>query len=190
MRNIESKKDKNKRQKKNQLIIGGILIFIMMASTFGIIANSFGAKSDIENVEYNGYKFNYENGFWKTIIGNYEFIFKYNPSQMERIETNLSYLNSYSGVPMYISSEDYVSEVEIYRNLGAIVERFQGACLNEAGCKENWPIKDCSNNFIIIKIANESNIHQEENCVFIEGKQENLTLLTDEFLFHILGITD
>ena len=188
MRNIESKKEIEKKRRKNQIIIGGILIFIMMASTFGILVDSFGKNANVEKVEYNGYEFTNENDFWTTTIGDYEFIFKYNPTQVERIDADLRYLNSYYGVPVYISSEDYVSEVEIYRNMGNIVERFQGACLEEKGCKENWPTKDCSNNFIIIRKANESKIYQDENCVFIEGRQENLTQITDEFLFWILDI--
>lgn len=188
MRNIESKKEIEKRQRKNQWIIGGILILIMMGSTFGIIVNSFGTKTDVNKVTYNGYKFTNQNDFWTTTIGSYKFIFKYNPTQVERIDSNLSYLTSYSGIPVYISSEDYVSEVEIYRNLGNIVQRFQGACLSEKNCPENWPIKDCSNNFIIIRKANESNVYQNQSCVFIEGKEEDLTQLTDESLFKILSI--
>ncbi len=188
IRNIESKKEIEKKQRKNRIIIGGILIFIMLGSTFGIIVDSFGSNSEVEKTEYNGYKFVYENGFWTTTIGNYKFIFKYNPTQVEKIDSKLRDLNSYSAVPVYINSEDYISEVEIYRNLGNIVGRFQGACLEERGCEENWPIKDCSSNFIIIRKANESNIYQDENCVFIEGKEGNLTQLTDEFLFKIIGV--
>lgn len=188
MRTIESKKDAEKKQKRNQLIIGGILIIIMLGSTFGIIVDSFGNKSDINKVEYNGYKFTNQNDFWTTTLGNYKFMFRYNPTQVERIDAEVRYLDSYSELPLYISSEDYVSEVEIYRNLGDIVQRFQGACLDGESCPEDWPIKDCSNNFIIIKKANESKIYQDENCVFIEGKQENLTQITDEFLFWITGV--
>lgn len=188
MREIESKKEIEKRQRKNQFIIGGILIVIMLGSTFGIIVNSFGEKNNTEKVNYNGYGFTNQNDYWTTTIGNYEFVFKYNPTQVEKINSSVRYLNSYSGLPAYISSEDYNSEVEIYRNLGNIVERFQGACLNETGCKENLPIKDCSNNFIIIRESNESKVYQNESCVFIEGKKENLTEITDEFLFKILSI--
>jgi hypothetical protein len=190
MRQIETKKEAEKKQKKNRIIIGGILIFVMLGSTFAVIVDSFGTKNSIDKVEYNGYKFVYINELWTITIGNYDFIFKYNPTQVERIYSNLSYINSYSGSPLYISSEDYTSEVEIYRNMGNVIERFQGACLEEKGCEENVPIKDCSNNFIIIRIANESSIYQDENCVFIEGKQENLTQITDEFLFKIIGIED
>jgi hypothetical protein len=188
MRDLESKQDIEKRRRKNQWIIGGILILLMLGSTFGIIVDSFGTKNTTGKVEYNGYKFVDESGFWTTTIGSYKFIFTYNPEQVERIPTTVNYLTGYAGTPLYISSEDYVAEVEIYRNLGSIVQRFQGACLNETNCPDNWPIKDCSNNFIIIKVANESKIYQDQKCVFIEGKQENLTQMTDEFLFWITGI--
>lgn len=188
MRAIESKKDREKRQRKNQWIIGGILIFIMLGSTFGYAFYQLGNKSDNGSVEYNGYSFTNENDFWTTTIGTNKFTFKYNPAEVERTDSELNPLSSYSGFPVYISSEDYISEVEIYRNLGNIVQRFQGACLEEKGCKENWPIKSCSNNFIIIRKSNESRIYQNESCVFIEGKEEDLTQMTDEFLFKILGI--
>jgi hypothetical protein len=192
MREIESKKEAEKRRKRNQWIIGGIMIIVMLGSTFGYAFYRLGGDTtDVNKIEYNGYKFTNQNDFWTTTIGNYEFMFKYNPTQVERIENEggaLNYLNSYSGKPLYISSEDYVAEVEIYRNLGNIVQRFQGACLEEKDCPENWPIKDCSNNFIIIKKANESRIYQNQSCAFIEGREENLTQITDEFLFWISGI--
>jgi hypothetical protein len=69
-----------------------------------------------------------------------------------------------------------------------VIQRFQDACPEKTNCTEDWPTKDCSNNFIIIKKANESKIYQNESCVFIEGREENLTQITDEFLFKITGI--
>lgn len=188
MRSIETKKDTEKKQKRNQLIIGGILIIVMLMSTFGIVVNSFGNKPETEKVTYNGYEFTSQNGFWVTKIGNYDFMFRYNPTEVERIESDLVYLNGYSGKVLYTFSEDYVADVEIHRNLGNIVQRFQRACPENVNCTEDWPVKDCSNNFIIIKNSNESKIYQEENCVFIEGPEGNLTQLTDEFLFWITGI--
>jgi hypothetical protein len=188
IKSIESKEDIKKRQRKNQWIIGGILIFVMLGSTFAVIVDSFGTKTTAGKVDYNGYTFTDTNGFWTTNIGSYKFMFQYNPTQVERIQTKLDYLTNYVGTPLYISSEDYVATAEVYQNLGNIVQRFQGACLNETNCQENWPIKDCSNNFIIIRITNESKIYQDQKCVFIEGKQENITQMTDEFLFWITGI--
>ena len=77
---------------------------------------------------------------------------------------------------------------EIYRNLTGIVERTQAACIEEKECPEDWPIKDCSNNFIIIKESNESKIIQQDKCVFIYGESENLTQIADGFLFKIMEI--
>jgi hypothetical protein len=188
MRALESKQEIEKRRRRNQWIIGGILILVMLGSTFGYAFYQLGSQNTTDKVEYNGYTFLDQNGFWTTTIGSSKFIFKYNPTQVERIQTQVRYLNSYSGLPLYISSEDYASSGEIYNNLNGMVQRFQGACLNETNCQEDWPIKDCSNNFIIIKIANDSKIYQDQNCVFIEGKQENLTQITDEFLFWITSI--
>jgi hypothetical protein len=192
MREIESKQEAERKRKRKQWIIGGILIVLMLGSTFGYAFYQLGNKEDSSNkVEYNGYKFIGENGFWTTNIGNYGFMFRYNPTEVEKIESEgseLNYLNSYSERPLYIFSEDYVAEVEIYRNLGDIVQRFQGGCPENTNCTQDWPVKDCSNNFIIIKKANESRIYQNQSCVFIEGPQENLTQITDEFLFRITGI--
>jgi len=188
IRDLESKQEIEKRKRKNQWIIGGILIIVMLGSTFGYAFYQLGNKTDTTKFSYNGYNFLDQNGFWTTTIGSYNFMFKYNPSQVERIQTKLNYVNTYSGTPLYISSEDYVATAEIYQNLGNIVQRFQGACLNNTNCQEDWPIKDCSNNFIIIRIANESKIYQDQKCVFIEGKQENITQVADEFLFWITGI--
>ena len=189
IRNLESKQEVEKRKRKNQWIIGGILIIVMLGSTFGYAFYQLsGNKTDITKFSYNGYNFLNENDFWTTTIGSYKFMFKYNPSQVERIPAKVNYLNTYSGAPLYVSSEDYVATAEVYQNLGNIVQRFQGACLNETNCQENWPIKDCSNNFIIIRISNESRIYQDQKCVFIEGKQENITQITDEFLFWTTGI--
>ena len=164
MKAIESKRETEKKQKRNQWIIGGILIIVMLGSTFGYAFYHFGDKEDVDKVEYNGYVFLNQNDFWITNIGTYQFMFKYNPLQVEKTDAELNYLDSYSGVPLYIFSEDYVAEVEIYRNLGNVVQRFQGACLSEENCQENWPIKDCSNNFIIIRLSNESKISQDGAC--------------------------
>jgi hypothetical protein len=64
----------------------------------------------------------------------------------------------------------------------------QEACPEGQTCEEDVPTKNCTNNFIIIKAANESSIKQDKNCVFIEGKSENLVKLTDSFLYKITEI--
>jgi hypothetical protein len=186
MRKIESKEKIKKRQKRNQFIVGGILIIVMFGSVFGMIVGSFG-KSSTNKINYNGLKFENQNGFWKTQIGNIPFIFQFNPEEIEGTNSSLNLISSYSGKPLYVSSENYNSKAEIYRNLNSITERTQDACFGEE-CEEDLPTKTCDDNFIIIQISNDTSITQDKNCVFIKGKQEDLLKLTDAFLYKILGI--
>jgi hypothetical protein len=188
MRKIISKEEATKKQKRNNLILAGFLIIIMFGSVFGIIVGSLGNSTEIEKITYNGHEFINSNELWATTIGDYSFAFQYNPEQVEKIPSTVNYLNSYEGRTLYFSSENQNALGEIYKNLNQIVGRFQEACLNETNCNENLPIKNCSNNFIIIKESNLTSITQEENCVFIEGNYENLTAITDEFLFKVLGV--
>ncbi len=172
------------------MILGLILVGVMLFSVLGYAFR--GGNNEEENInklEYNGFEFVEQNGFWFTNIENFQLAFKYNPTQVGEIDAELKDFNNYYGKPLYISSENSEAELEIYRNLfyrNKLVQRVQPACLEE--CDENLPVKTCENNFIIIKENNNSEIIQEENCVFIQGKEENLTQITDEFLFKIFGI--
>ena len=190
MRKIISKYKENKKKRRNGIIIGLVLVGVMLFSVLGYAFRG-GGNDDIKKLNYNGFEFVEQNGFWFTNIENFQFAFKYNPQQIEEIDSEVKYLDNYYNKPLYISSENNEAELEIYRNLfyqNQIVQRMQSACLDEKECDENLPVKTCEDNFIIIKENNISEIIQEENCVFIQGKEENLTKITDEFLFKILGI--
>ncbi len=203
MRKIISKHEEGRKRKRNQLIVGGVLIFIMF---FSVLGYSFrGGDENTKKINYNGFEFINQNDFWILNTENFYFVFKNNPKQVEEIGGDLEYLENYYDKPLYIYSENSESEIEIYRNLfyqNQIVQRMQSACLDEnitnttlgerivLECDENLPIKNCEDNFIIIKEDNNTKITQNKNCVFIFGQQENLTKITDEFLFKILGIRE
>lgn len=110
------------------------------------------------------------------------------PQQVEDIGEISNSINSYQGRPLYIYSESEEAELEIFINLGNIVLRTQKACVEGVECPGDFPVKDCEDNFIIIVEKNISSIIQQDNCIFIEGKKEDLTGLVDQFLFKILGI--
>ncbi len=188
MRKITSKYREEKKKKRNGLIIGLALMGLMLLSILGY---SFQGKDDsVKKVNYNGFKFTEQNGYWFTNIENFQFVFRYNPKQTEKIGSGLNPLDNYSGKPLYIYSKNDEAELEIYRNLfyqNQIILRMQSACLEGEDCIDDLPIKTCEDNFIIIKEGDEDKITQKDNCVFIEGEQD-LTKLTDEFLFEIIGI--
>jgi|TARA_Y100000034_G_scaffold14866_1_gene15634 hypothetical protein len=186
MRKIGSKYQEEKRRKRNQFVLGFVLIFVMFFSVIGYsFQGTVSHNNIVENSNYNGFEFIEQNGFWILNQNNVNLIFRYSPNEVPNINSKLKNLNNYNGKPLYIFSESTEAESEIRTNLFQSVERIQNACLEE--CDKNLPIKTCEDNFIIIKEGDEK-IVQENNCVFITGKIEDLTKLADEFLFKILEI--
>lgn len=200
MRKIMSKQEEAKKAKKNQLIIGIILIGVMFTSVLGFTTHFGGGLGGNSNQgtnndqagsisNYNGFEFYPgHSGLWFLDIGGGSFGFTNLPQRVEKINSEVNLLNSYVGKPLYIDSVDSGAELEITRNLGQVAQRVQQACLREGECVGDLPIKTCEDNFIIIKEDTLTNIIQEDNCVFILGPKEDLVEIADEFLFKILSV--
>jgi len=189
MRKIVSKDVEKKKQKRNQIIVGGVLIVVMFFSVVGYSFQGTGQKNS-DTISYNGIQFVNQNGLWYLIGEDIQFSFKYHPEQINETGIIENTIEDYQGKPLYISSENLESRYEISRNLYStgLVQRIQAACPENETCEGDIPTINCENNFIIIKISNETLLTQEENCINIQGPQEKLTELTDEFLFKILGV--
>lgn len=188
MRKIVSKEKEEKKRKKNQLIIGGILVAIMILSTVGYAFNREN-NSGAKEITYKGVKFSQQNDYWVATIGGAPFAFRYNPQETEEINGLVTIgINDYSGKPLYISSDNFDAEIELYKNLDSIILRRQYACLEGQTCGQGFPVKTCQDNFIVVKEAENSSISQRGNCVFIEGKKEDSIKLIDKFLYKTLGI--
>lgn len=191
VRKITSKQDEAKKRKRNQLVVGGILIAVMIFSTLGYSLqgdDSNDAEGNEFKINYNGHEFLYQNGLWIVNIGQTSFGFLHSPKEVEKITGEVKTLNNYVGKPLYISAISPTAEQEIYRNLDGIIQRRQYACLEGNDCYGDLPVKSCQDNFIIIKEDVVNNIIQEDNCVYIVGNYPDLPKLTDEFLFKTIGI--
>ncbi len=187
MKKLISKSEREKRTKKNQITMGLILVFLMILSVLGFaLQGNIGNKEDKDKMVYDEFEFTYINGFWR--IGDFAFI--YNPEQVPEIGFALKDATFYQGLPTYVYSENSESKTELKVNLALIAEEVQEACIDkeEIECPEGIPMKTCEDHFIIIREGNISLIKQENNCVYIEGPEEELLKLTDQFLFKILGI--
>ena len=197
MRSITSRHQEEKKRKRNHIIIGLALIFVMFSSVLGFAFINFSQSgigntntnninsNNINSVNYNGFEFVEQNGFWILNQNGINFVFRYNPHKVPQIYSNIKPLENYQNKTLYLYSEDVLAESEIYGNLLSFVNNVENACLEE--CEENFPVKTCQDNFIIIREGNRS-ITQENNCVFIEGKKEDLIKLADEFLFKLMNI--
>lgn len=189
MRKIISKRELEKKQKRNQLIVGIILVVMMFSSVIGY---SFAGRDTTNSgstseVNYNGYKFINQNNFWVVEKDGNNLIFRYSPNQVPTITNKINNIDSYLQKPLYLYSEDPTSSAEISVNMAPYVLRMQTACIGEENCPYiDAPIKTCEDNFIIIKKANETNIIQKDGCVYISAPAERLVQLTDGFLFKVL----
>ena len=192
MRKLVSKHERERQEKRKQTIIGIFMLSILLLSTIGYSIHSAIQSGNEKTLVYNGLEFFYTNGFWT--IGN--FAFKYSPEEIPEIGSVLNDASFYEGLPLYLYSENIDAEAEIRVNFGQIAESINDACpektkVPEAECEEGIPIIPCndsSDNFIIIKESSNQNIRQENNCVYIEGPQHELAMLSDEFLYRILGV--
>ena len=190
MKRLISKQKQEKNKKLKQFATGGVLIFVMLFSIVGYSFQSNPSKSE-KKINYNGLEFINQNDFWILQLQNLNFIFKFNPLQTEGIHASeLNSFQTYSGKPLYIYSENQEAESEIYRNLNQIALRIRKAYLQGEEGDENLPVKTCEDNFIILKETNNTQIIQNQSCVFIQGPKEELVKITDEFLFKIIKIKE
>jgi len=193
MRKFISRQEREKRTKRKQMGIGIFLVSIMLLSTLGYSIQSAIRSGNEETLVYNGIEFVHTNGFWT--IGN--FAFKYSPEEVPETSASLNDASFYEGLPLYLYSESNDAEAEIRVNLRQIASSISDACPAEdevpgAEYDEEAPIIPCDedslDNFIIIRESPDTKISQENNCVYIEGPEQELAMLADQFLYRILGV--
>lgn len=189
MRKILTEREKEKKEIRNKLVIGLILVVIMVLSTAGYAFFS-NPEEKRSKTEYNGIEFILnENNLWQFKIQNIEFLTQYKPQETENISVPIFMIaNNYAGAPLFFVGEGAAKQ-EIARNLGNFVLRMQDTCLENYGnCKENLPIKNCSDNVIVIEEAEDIKISQDDNCVFVSAPYSEQIRASDAFIFKILGI--
>ena len=195
MRKIVSKHEREKKARRNQLILGLVLASVMI---FSVVGYAFQAnpRTDGEinpenKVTYNGVEFSLINGFW--VAGG--FAFSYNPNEIQNFLSeagnDLKDATVYQGLPLYIYSESADAGTELKANLGLLSTGISDVCVEGTECLSDLPLKKCDagENVLVIKENSVRDIRQENGCVFIEGPSQDLLAMTDSFLFKILGVT-
>ena len=188
MRKVNSRANEKKIRRRNQFLVGGLLIFVMLFSTMGYAFQGQDNSSSSKKIIYNGFEFVYQNGYWNLEKNGLEFFFRINPENITNPEGAVNLISNYYSKPLYLSSTNSIANSQIHRNLNQVVMRMQFACEENKTCEGDIPTKTCSSNFIIIEEAHESEITQVENCVYIRGPQNKLAELTDSFILKILEV--
>ena len=189
--------DADRKMKRNNLIMGVVLVGLLVLSTLGYSLIS-GDGEDKNSVSEAGVDFFRVDGLWRAEIGGGVFMFQNLPSEVSDVVVNGSFdFDSYVNRPLYFVSPNEGAP-EVLNNLGSVVLRYQEACLQQAssresgvGSRENYscegdlPMKGCDSNLIIFETGNDSMVYQNESCVFIVG---DAVKATDAFLYKVLGV--
>jgi hypothetical protein len=194
MRKIKSMSDIERIRRRNNIILGVVMIALLVGSTAGYSLMS--ADSENENVaEERGFKFVRDGGMWRLNLDEGEFFsFQYLPSEVGEVDVNVSIeFGDYSGQPLYFVNPNEGAG-EVLNVLGKYLLRYQEACFdignegndtNEIVCEGDLPLKDCNSNLIIFEAGNETRVYEKGNCIFIEG---DFVRGVDAFLYNILEV--
>ncbi|MFA5019528.1 MAG: hypothetical protein WC533_00335 [Candidatus Pacearchaeota archaeon] len=192
MREIKSKEEQDKKKRRNQIIIGVILIGLMVISTAGYSFFNEDNKNNKNKITYNGFEFNRnDNGYWEIEIDGEKFITLYNPKETEDISLDFDItIEQYYQKPLYGVFKEQYAEAEILNNIGRYIQRYQrDVCVEGIKCdNENAPVKNCSSNIMFFSISNETNIYKQDNCLFIKSSESEQIKSADRIIFKMLGV--
>ena len=188
MQKIMTTEEKEQKEARSKLIIGIILVGIMVLSSAGYAFYHSGGTEG--KIKFNGIEFLLgEDKLWHFQISGQEFSTASNPQETENVSIDMNItLQNYAGKDLYFSDDsDMQGAGEISRNIGGYVPRMQQACLE--ACEEDLPLKNCTDNVIAIMRVNETLIKQEDNCIYILAKDEDIMRASDAFVFRLLGVS-
>jgi len=167
------------------------MIAILVFSTAGFaLFNKDDATEEKkgQTININGYIFQKQDNLWLVQINNEIKAFYHLPTEIEDTSINITNeMLDYVNKPLYlVNSEQAKNQIDT-NLLPNYVLRTQNACTKEGECTGDYPTKNCAiDNVIIYKDKNSTtNIHQEDNCIYITGDPIKGT---DKFLQKIFQI--
>lgn len=192
-----------KRREKSytKLVISLFIAFIMVSSILGYY---YGTSEDIESYKYNEYNFKKIDNRWVTYIGKTPYYLTYDPKSLEDIEINrnlnLAEFNSAKKIYLTFNPDEIpgevISEMQIYfMPLLSSKVFFIMACTEDIPRCEDAVLKTCSDatseeKIIQIEIVNDTIVNYNNNCLSIQGENEDLIRAVDRIIWDMLGVME
>lgn len=192
MRKIQSRSEHEKKVRRNNFILGFVMVGLLVLSTAGYAIFSGGNSDDSGDVN-SGFVKQGDKWLLRT-QGEENLYFSYLPNETLEVEIDEGEnfgVESYSSEPVYFvlkNGEDVEkdAEREILQNIGGFFLRSQRACLEGMNCEGDLPTKNCSSNiFVIDASASLSAVSSNESCVYIRGE---VVRAADAYLYEIFGL--
>jgi len=187
-------KHERKREKRNQIIMSVVLVFLMVTSIFGImIGNS------TSNLKYGDYKFKEDNNHYITKINDKEMFFYTLPSQAEYINLSSNISNKIKEsylVMISFNPNDQVSlqTIELARfDFAQFMDKpvFNG--ILEESVDYSLPILTCANAtqqtpMIIFNVSDNFGFIEKDNCIYLNGRGMDFLRLRDRLLYSVHNV--
>ena len=211
---IKSQEELDKKNRRNQLIIGIVMIGLLVLSTLGfsLVFGGGGASGQdafANQVTEEGITFTQGVQGWSAAIEGGIFYFSNLPSEVKEtpIEGELDF-NRFRGSVVYFVGDNPAIQQSLINFQGRI-SRTQEACLEGFDCENNIPTKSCDSSNLIIygqgnkgqgneseqayfvndyfpnANPNETSVYAEGSCVFLTG---DALKATDAFMYKSLKV--
>lgn len=193
VRKLLTKKEQQKKTQRNQILIGIILIGLMLLSTAGyaLSGKESNTGTSASKINYKGIDFIQNSGYWQFQKDGLQYATRFNPQNTEGLKVlGFLKLEEYKSKPLYFVGENNDAIFELNRNLNDKALRVQKACLSGENCTDNFPVKECSENIIILKEPRDESesVYRINNCVYVVANISEQVKYSDALLFKILGI--
>ena len=179
---------------KSRLLMALIIIFLMVFSVLGFVVVR---ETEGERIQYKQKTFSKANDKWLTYIDNKPLVISSSPKDLEQIQTPKVFLNDLNSAQKIYISKNYKEtanymQIELFGNLQQFLNTpLINSCSEENEQCPNIPIKTCKDatvqqKVILFKQSQEQEIFYTENCLIIQGNNQEITKKIDKLLLNIL----
>lgn len=181
---------------KSRLLLPLFIVIIMITSILGFMWK----EPTTDQHKYNDYLFTQTDKGWITYVNNRPLLLTSDPKSLEFVpieDISLSELNSAQKIYLSTNPEDSLNQVALYnfqKNVVPLIStRLVTSCTVDIPQCSEKPIKTCNDTsdtvkVIIFKSSNQTAVKYRENCLTIQGNNQNLTQATDKLILRLWGI--
>jgi len=201
---IRKKKDSKKKEVAITILLAGLMIF----SIFAIMMGGYNSQEITE--EYNGYKFelvtiNNQN-LWRVEVNDEIKTFSYSPSQLENInlseEEKSLFKTNLIGIKFNPEDKD-IGNIELFRSYlaqeltAAGKQVFFSVSTNMTEGYETFPVYGCNESIPLVQLeiisdasSENSNIKQDQYCVIVNSRVNDIIPIAERLIYLSLGIME
>ena len=191
---------RHKENKKKQALLSIFIAIIMVSSILGYMLG----RDEPDSVNYGKYKFYPKNFLWATKIQSKEYEFNNLPTSVENINISKGIFVRIKGTlevdSTYDENSSFSQEMALTQHeLSLLLKSYTNIYLRNGLTKKNsynLPVITCEDATDLIpvlyfKIANETQIYQDGNCIMVEARNgAEFLRIKDRIAFGILGIIE